>query len=221
MVISAQDRYLAHKAKHPTHTVDDISTALGIPKTMCHTFAGHLTNGTKYNMGDCQTFAELDDALSGWVSGDYLCTGYIPDDRVEVIDPKGVTHVVSMKDFMEDDIDFSRDELLKPSVQGVGFIGIGNYPRMKYRNHYARWCGILARCYSEYPSRKNVYLPKPTVCEEWLNFQNFAEWMETQDWKGKELDKDLKQLDVPPGSRVFSPKYCQFITSADRAKKWL
>ena len=36
---------------------------------------------------------------------------------------------------------------------------------------------------------------------------NFRSWMETQDWKGKELDKDI----LFQGNKVYSPDTCVFV----------
>lgn len=73
--------------------------------------------------------------------------------------------------------------------------------------YYRKWQDMLMRCNSDkhqskFPSYKGV-----RVCEEWLTFSNFREWMEKQDWKGKELDKDL----IGDGS-LYSPGTCLFIT---------
>lgn len=75
---------------------------------------------------------------------------------------------------------------------------------------YEVWRGMLRRCYS-----KKCHLKQPTyqgcsVCEEWLTFSNFKAWMETQDWEGKVLDKDI----LLEGNRVYSPDTCVFITSS-------
>lgn len=72
---------------------------------------------------------------------------------------------------------------------------------------YFRWKDMLSRCYgrsslSRFPTYRDV-----TVCDEWLLFSNFKRWMEAQDWKGKELDKDF----VIFGSKVYSPETCVFI----------
>ena len=72
---------------------------------------------------------------------------------------------------------------------------------------YAAWKKMLERCYSEkllarYPTYKGC-----RVCSEWLIFSNFKKWMETQDWKGKSLDKDL----LVKGNKVYSPDTCVFV----------
>lgn len=102
----------------------------------------------------------------------------------------------------------------KKLVQGVG-INDGNC--QVYRQDltspnkicpfYRKWVDMLVRCYNEkfkamHPSYMNC-----TVCEEWLLFSNFKAWMETQDWEGKDLDKDL----IVPGNRVYSPDACVFV----------
>jgi hypothetical protein len=35
----------------------------------------------------------------------------------------------------------------------------------------------------------------------------FRAWMETQDWEGKQLDKDI----IVPGNKVYSPATCAFV----------
>jgi hypothetical protein len=69
---------------------------------------------------------------------------------------------------------------------------------------------MLTRAYSHpflarYPAYSGV-----TVCEEWHSFMAFRAWMETQDWEGKQLDKDI----IVPGNKVYSPDTCVFVSSA-------
>ena len=56
---------------------------------------------------------------------------------------------------------------------------------------YSRWQGMLERCYSKKYQVLSKTYSECTVCEEWLTFSNFKTWMEQQDWKGKQLDKDI------------------------------
>jgi len=44
---------------------------------------------------------------------------------------------------------------------------------------------------------------------EWKLFSNFKNWMIEQDWKNKELDKDLLII----GNKTYSPNTCMFVTS--------
>ena len=101
-----------------------------------------------------------------------------------------------------------------PSVLGVGYLGEGLYTVLKNRvvcEKYIKWHSVLQRCYNEktlenHPSYKDVI-----VCEEWHNFQNFAEWFE-EDWKEWmddkwELDKDI----LFKGNKIYSPETCCFV----------
>lgn len=102
-----------------------------------------------------------------------------------------------------------------PSVYNRGFRGVGPHqsclPSGKQNPLYTKWTAMLKRCYSEtcrheYPSYTHV-----EVCEEWLNFQEFANWC-VNDGKymtGHELDKDL----LSGESKIYSPETCCFIPS--------
>ncbi len=100
-------------------------------------------------------------------------------------------------------------------VQGVG-INDSNYVTIRrlYKSSekwvcpfYAKWSEMLRRCYSlEFHQRSPTY-KDCLVCDEWLTFSNFKSWMETQDWEGKHLDKDLLVL----GNKLYSPETCCFV----------
>ena len=74
---------------------------------------------------------------------------------------------------------------------------------------YSRWKRMLERCYSSKHHERHPTYIGCTVCEEWLTFSNFKAWMETQDWEGKELDKDILVI----GNKVYSPETCAFVTA--------
>jgi hypothetical protein len=73
---------------------------------------------------------------------------------------------------------------------------------------YSKWAGMLDRCYSEGRKSKRPNYEGCTVSEEWLKFSNFKRWMESRDWKGKHLDKDL----LFSGNRVYSPEFCLLVS---------
>lgn len=73
---------------------------------------------------------------------------------------------------------------------------------------FKTWTGMLERCYSEQVKAKRPTYIGCTVCDEWLTFSNFKRWMETQDYEGKQLDKDL----ISKGNKVYSPETCIFIS---------
>lgn len=76
--------------------------------------------------------------------------------------------------------------------------------------YYLTWANMLTRAYSPvYHARQPTYIGV-TVCEKWHSFMAFRAWMETQDWQGKHLDKDI----IAPGNKVYSPDTCVFVPRA-------
>lgn len=73
---------------------------------------------------------------------------------------------------------------------------------------YRKWKTMLERCYSkEYQKRRPSYLGC-TVDNKWHHFMAFREWMEQQEWEGKELDKDL----LVKGNKKYSSDTCLFVS---------
>ena len=69
---------------------------------------------------------------------------------------------------------------------------------------YVKWKSMIERCHSTKVQERYPTYIGCSVCEEWLKFSNFKAWMETQEWEGKQLDKDL----LFPGNKVYSPETC-------------
>lgn len=99
-------------------------------------------------------------------------------------------------------------------VQGIG-INDADYEVSSSINgyricpYYQKWKHMLMRAYSDkYKKDKQTYLDV-TVCEEWHLFSNFKAWMETQDWEGKQLDKDILVF----GNKTYSPSTCCFVSN--------
>ena len=103
---------------------------------------------------------------------------------------------------------------LASTLYGKGFIGIGKYSSKDITVHKL-WNGVLRRCYSESTKSRQPKYKDVTVCDEWLDFQNFAEWCYSQkgftykDERGKvyHLDKDI----LVKGNKVYSPETCCFV----------
>lgn len=74
--------------------------------------------------------------------------------------------------------------------------------------YFSRWKVMLDRCYSKGWLRKHPTYAYCEVAPEWHSFMAFKHWMMTQDWQGKQLDKDLLSLD----KKVYSPNTCLFVT---------
>jgi hypothetical protein len=91
--------------------------------------------------------------------------------------------------------------------------GIMDLPRESKSPFYIRWMSMIQRCYDKGSLERDPSYIGVSVCEEWLTFSNFRDWMETKDWEGKCLDKDLK------GGSEYSPDTCVFI-SGDLNRYW-
>lgn len=74
---------------------------------------------------------------------------------------------------------------------------------------YRTWKSMVERCYSEKFKERYPTYEGCKVSNEWLTFSNFKKWMEEQDWKGKQLDKDL----LIEGNNIYSHKNCIFVSS--------
>lgn len=95
------------------------------------------------------------------------------------------------------------------NVYGIGFCGSGNHAISEEGNitlAYRCWHGIMRRAYSEKSLKKSPTYQGCTVCEEWHNFQVFAEWYTKQEFYGfgYDLDKDL----LSEGGKIYSPETC-------------
>lgn len=72
---------------------------------------------------------------------------------------------------------------------------------------YKKWADMLHRALSKREKMRYKSYEGASVCDDWLKLSNFRAWMETQEWEGKQLDKDL----LVPGNKLYSPETCVFI----------
>lgn len=86
--------------------------------------------------------------------------------------------------------------------------GVGHYTQQTYRKLYGVWFNMIERCYDEkFQSRHKSYIGC-SVCSEWLNFQSFARWYESQNAPmGWHIDKDIRFK----GNKVYSPETCGLV----------
>ena len=99
-------------------------------------------------------------------------------------------------------------------VCGVGYLGEGKYKSRENSKHtrvYQTWVNMLQRCYDEKYHKKRPTYKGCEVCEEWLCFQNFAEWFYNNYYEveGEKmcLDKDI----LFKHNKIYSPKTCIFV----------
>lgn len=101
------------------------------------------------------------------------------------------------------------------SLFGVGYIGDGKWMVKDKNGNYSRvymcWMHMIERCY--YEKNKDLYpayFSISTVCEEWHNFQTFADWYSEREYKVDErlhLDKDIKCA----GNTIYAPDKCLLV----------
>ena len=76
--------------------------------------------------------------------------------------------------------------------------------------YYIVWRHMIERSYGAKCQEKHPTYKGCSVTEEWLTFSNFRAWMKTQDWKDKQLDKDILTTE----NKVYGPDTCIFVSSA-------
>lgn len=100
----------------------------------------------------------------------------------------------------------------EPRVRNVGYIGVGQYnvrENGKITKAYSVWQDMMARCYdSNFQTKKARTYVDCEVCEEWHNYQAFAEWYEQNyyeiEGQKMNLDKDI----LVKGNKTYSPDTC-------------
>ena len=107
-----------------------------------------------------------------------------------------------------------RSLALRRLVCGVG-INDADYMVQPYVNgkqvlcpYYSLWLSMIKRCYSEKCLESRPTYIGCSVIKEWLTFSLFKSWVITQDWQGKQLDKDI----LVAGNKIYSPKTCVFVS---------
>ena len=99
----------------------------------------------------------------------------------------------------------------QPRICGVGFLGDGKYgsknPDGSHTDAYRKWHDMLERVYRKEELQKRPLYQVVTVCDEWLNFQNFAEWYYKNLIHTNEeihIDKDI----ICGEQKIYSPETC-------------
>ena len=91
---------------------------------------------------------------------------------------------------------------LYPLIYGKAYFGVGLYESRTPA--YKKWFQMIRRCYD--PAWQGRTYEDATVCDEWLNYQNFAEWYENNPPYDEtyHLDKDL----LGGKLKHYSPETC-------------
>ena len=143
---------------------------------------------------------------------------------MKIIKDNGSSIIVEFQDTYKYQVEtiyqnFKKGQIKNPYDKthcGIGYVGVGKYTTtLENGEHplpYVKWHGILDRCYkkslkTKYPTYSGIC----STCEEWHNYQNFAEWFYNNYYDIGEgrmhLDKDI----LVPGNKIYSPETCIFV----------
>ena len=95
------------------------------------------------------------------------------------------------------------------TVYGVGRRGFGEHVAFVGRKQtkvYDVWFSMIRRCYCPIALKLAPHYNDVEVCEEWLDFNIFADWFEETYIEGFHLDKDLRKTENE--TRIYSPETC-------------
>lgn len=107
---------------------------------------------------------------------------------------------------------FQRGQLTNPyecrGKDGLGFIGVGEYNSKDHKVAYAKWRAMLQRCINPIADKSTESYVECEVCNEWMNFQNFAKWYYENEYHCNNeplcVDKDI----LIHGNKIYSPNTC-------------
>lgn len=142
--------------------------------------------------------------------GVYKVTDYrvYRDVEIEFVNT-GYKYRTTSKSILTDNV---RDKLAYV-IEDIGCFGVGHYTTTSCSKTFANtaykvWREMLRRCHTEDSSSYGRYGARGvTVCEEWRNFQVFAEWYEKNYKRGFEIDKDI----LSGSTKIYSPETCRLI----------
>lgn len=114
---------------------------------------------------------------------------------------------------------FNRGGIKNPydiTVYGFGCVGVGKYEisdGVRFTPINQIWRNMIARCYYDKVKIKYPAYHNCEICEEWRNYQNFAQWYEDNyyvvDNETMEIDKDI----LHKGNKIYAPEYCVLVPS--------
>lgn len=91
---------------------------------------------------------------------------------------------------------------------GLGFIGVGEYNSKEHKVAYAKCRAMLQRCINPMADKSTESYVECEVCNEWMNFQNFAKWYYENEYPCNNeplcVDKDI----LIHGNKIYSPDTC-------------
>lgn len=180
-----------------------MSSNVEMKLTSNHRRKGLKKNGGKHNIIKVGDFFKTN-------NGDCYVVDY-KDNRnvfIDFVGYEGLTYKVNADDLRKGAV----KNYYKPDVFGKGHFGIGKYRSVvegKATEEYQAWSGLMERGHCPKFKEKHPPYKDCTVCEEWDNFQVYAEWHTSQKFYGYGyvLDKDL----LVRGNKHYSPETCTLL----------
>ncbi|MFA5764478.1 MAG: AP2 domain-containing protein [archaeon] len=115
-------------------------------------------------------------------------------------------------------VQFQKGDIRNPEDKTIfnkGYVGIGDYKTSEnkiYIHRYKIWASMLERCYDPKRQKRQPTYANCTVCDEWHNYQNFADWYDENYYEipneVMHLDKDI----LIKGNKIYSPDNCVFVS---------
>ena len=105
-----------------------------------------------------------------------------------------------------------------PSVYSIGMSG-NKYPMSingKHIKEYTAWTSMLKRCFDEKFKKKHPTYQDVTCCKDWLLYENYYEWLHSQENFNKWLNGDRWSVDkdiLLKGNKVYSPETCCLVSN--------
>lgn len=111
------------------------------------------------------------------------------------------------------DIRFKADDWskksLEPTMCGVGYHGSSEVDVKA--TSYLRWHDMINRCYNDKFHIKQPQYKDCTVCEEWLNYNNFKKWYDEHFYQIENEQMDLDKDILYKGNKIYSPETCAIV----------
>lgn len=80
---------------------------------------------------------------------------------------------------------------------------------------YRMWKSMIQRCFDAKTKSNQPTYQDVTVCEEWLSFANFVQWVNKEvSYKGKPVGMALDKDIISKGNMVYSPDFCSIVPRA-------
>lgn len=100
-----------------------------------------------------------------------------------------------------------------PNVFGVGIVGNRYSAKINgvHTKEYKAWEGMIARTFGYKPKVKRPKYEGVTCCHEWLLYENFYDWLHSQENFDKWLKGDLWAIDkdiIIKNNKIYSPDVC-------------